>query len=451
MQQRSHDVLRHRSQNDRKMGLRLADLQALRIKENPLRELTKPQHKMTQDRTDSEFTLEQVQSGRVPTRSRQNMLMDIKMKDRYRLVNDKVCQSDDRLPKRGIASVSKIDALPDIQSKFSIFQSSAIKATDKSELPSNNIRLSNDSCLPQLQTQTSLPDDSEVKKQNIKFNSKRQEKLGNFLKRQRNGHRMGKEVIMRMGYYLHKLNLHSKYGHTVVKGDYSDHFQKTYNDLRKLENDKIVIDYQLKIVSLPKSRHDQVLVLDLDETLVHCCNFDNKVCKDTVSIALKTQFVKGILKFNIRPGVDQFLRKMADHYQIVVFTASDKEYAKAIVQHIDPNQYICKLLARDSCSFTRTGHLVKDLRIIQDRDISRMVLVDNSTKCSVPQLDNAVPILSFIDDPDDRELEDLSQFLVDLSRRSDMSGYLKSYFQIHRYASSASHLQLLDDIVKTFA
>jgi hypothetical protein len=59
------------------------------------------------------------------------------------------------------------------------------------------------------------------------------------------------------------------------------------------------------------------LVLDLDETLIHFRN-DN-----------------GRAKFLIRPYAYDFLRNLEPHYELIIFTAAQKEYADWILDKID--------------------------------------------------------------------------------------------------------------------
>lgn len=453
--QNVNDSYRVPALSDRPLGLRLSDLKTIRKQRILQGDAVKPQSNYTEESMSRNQTKERIKSGKqtynVRPGSSKKMLTEEKMKDRYRLVDGKVSRSEDKLRRKQIPSFSNLEALPSLHGKFSIHYSRADKVSDVEDQRSRQPRfMINDSSLPQLLTKTSGSKNSPERGREIKLNGQHSKQVGDFLNRQRREHQVPRDLNLRMGYYLHKVHLHSKYGNTVVKKEHFEHFQKNYQDLKKLSSDSLIVDHHMKAVSLPASHHRQLLVLDLDETLVHCCNFDGKTNANTVCIPLQTKFVKGLLRFNVRPGVDQFLKKMVDHYQIVVFTASDREYAKAILDYIDPQQRICQLLARENCSFTRSGHLVKDLRVFQNRDLSRMVLVDNSTKCSIPQIDNAVPILSFINDPEDRELDELSHFLVELTRKQDIQSYLKAYFQTHRYAVSPSHHHLLDSIVKNF-
>lgn len=258
-----------------------------------------------------------------------------------------------------------------------------------------------------------------------------------------------KERPIKMEYYLKKIEIAASLPHAVLSQGFLDHFQKNYADLKSAKNDKLIMDYHLKQVQLPPSVHEHLLVLDLDETLVHCCNFDQKTNSNTVTLPLKNPHgvYQGMIRFNVRPGVEKFLKTMGEHFQIVVFTASDRQYAKTVLDYIDHQQAVCRLMTRDSCSFTRAGYVVKDLRIFKDKDLNKIVLVDNLAKCSLPQLDNAIPVLPFINDENDNELDELASFLVKLTSESNIPAYLKRYFKFHRYPASPSHNHLLDEIL----
>jgi CTD small phosphatase-like protein 2 len=56
---------------------------------------------------------------------------------------------------------------------------------------------------------------------------------------------------------------------------------------------------------------------------------------------------------------------------------------------------------------------VKDLRVIANRDLKKMVLVDNAPYSYYFQLDNGIPIVPFYDDSTDTELLTLHKFLME--------------------------------------
>lgn len=80
-----------------------------------------------------------------------------------------------------------------------------------------------------------------------------------------------------------------------------------------------------------------ILVLDLDETLVHFKENGKYNTSDDE-------------KLKVRPGVSQFLMALDPYYHFVVFTAAQKPYADFVIQRIDPEgKYIKARFYRDSC------------------------------------------------------------------------------------------------------
>lgn len=78
-----------------------------------------------------------------------------------------------------------------------------------------------------------------------------------------------------------------------------------------------------------------------------------------------------------RPHVDHFLRKVAAWYHVVIFTASVQEYADPVIDWLDQGRgLVGTRLFRESCTF-RNGSYLKNLAHV-DADLSRVCLVDNS-------------------------------------------------------------------------
>jgi CTD small phosphatase-like protein 2 len=117
---------------------------------------------------------------------------------------------------------------------------------------------------------------------------------------------------------------------------------------------------------------------------------------------------------NIRPGLKECLKLLKQSYQLISFTASDQLYADTILNYIDPNREIFSMrLYRQHCVETEYG-LIKDLRIIKNRSLSDMIIVDNSALSFALNVLNGVPILPYFDNSQDEELRHLTYYLVGL-------------------------------------
>ncbi|CAI5981446.1 unnamed protein product [Closterium sp. NIES-65] len=160
----------------------------------------------------------------------------------------------------------------------------------------------------------------------------------------------------------------------------------------------------------------KTLVLDLDETLIHSVftpimNADFVISLD-VDGRLTTIYV------HKRPGVEEFLRAVAQVYEVVVFTASMAGYANALVDLLDPQRCLVHhRLFRDSCIWWRNSY-VKDLTML-GRDLTKTMIVDNSPLSYAFQPENGIAIPSYYDEQGDRELAKLVPVLMKLAAVED--------------------------------
>ena len=123
----------------------------------------------------------------------------------------------------------------------------------------------------------------------------------------------------------------------------------------------------------------------------------------------------------IRPFVFSFLKKMSLYYEIVVFTAATSSYAKIIVDYLDKDRkYISHIFSRGDCMETRNGFFIKDLRILGNRTLNNLVIVDNLAHSFGFQVENGIPIVEFLGEQDDCELSYLSEYLIAASESNDM-------------------------------
>lgn len=172
------------------------------------------------------------------------------------------------------------------------------------------------------------------------------------------------------------------------------------------------------------SSKTKFLMLDLDQTLVYL----NREDREDQSAKQKKKFS---CKMVYRPYLFEFLEAMQQHYEIYAFTSSKRLYATAIVDKINKNkQYIKDLLHRDHCMSNENNLLYKDLRIIKNRGLQDIVILDNTVQYFSMQLDNGIPIQSFKGDPSDAQLMRLIPFLRQLSHAKDVREILHGKFNL---------------------
>ncbi|XP_011854905.1 PREDICTED: CTD small phosphatase-like protein [Mandrillus leucophaeus] len=176
-----------------------------------------------------------------------------------------------------------------------------------------------------------------------------------------------------------------------------------------------VLDYGKKCV-----------VIDLDETLVHSSFKPISNADFIVPVEIDgTIHQVYVLK---RPHVDEFLQRMGQLFECVLFTASLAKYADPVADLLDRWGVFRARLFRESCVFHR-GNYVKDLSRL-GRELSKVIIVDNSPASYIFHPENAVPVQSWFDDMTDTELLDLIPFFEGLSREDDV------YSMLHRLCNS---------------
>jgi len=181
----------------------------------------------------------------------------------------------------------------------------------------------------------------------------------------------------------------------------------------------------------PKSNHAPPLslILDLDETLVHCTV--DPVSNADLVFPVVFHGAEYQVHVRLRPHLFDFLEAVYEEFEVVVFTASQQVYADELLNRIDPDKkYIKHRMFRESCLAVE-GNYLKDLHVC-GRDLTKTVLVDNSPHAFGYQVDNGIPIESWFDDPNDTELLKLAAFVKTLHGEKDVRHVVRERFQTYK-------------------
>ena len=218
-------------------------------------------------------------------------------------------------------------------------------------------------------------------------------------------------------------------------GNYDNYLRATLNHISSLQNlpyekalsnPDIFINYPSKEIKESLDPNKKLILLDLDETLIHSehdikdkdINKYDSIIRFKDSTSDSNEYYQ--IGIYIRNGVHNFLSVLNKYFVVGIFTASEKDYADAIIKHLDPNRNIIKFcLYRNNCINVNDLINIKDLRIIKDVNMSKTVLVDNNIYSFAPQLSNGILINSFYGDKNDVELLNVLSYLLEFILPAD--------------------------------
>lgn len=223
--------------------------------------------------------------------------------------------------------------------------------------------------------------------------------------------------------------------------------------------------------SSSKDKSDMIVVLDMDECLIHSqfltlenekyrqkenrpmnttntnTNAKTDFC-DSFCITLPeseseennhfTKSTKTMVHVNKRPNLDFFLKKVTSKYQTYIFTAAMKIYANPVLNIILEEEYEQNRFYRDSCIFdANLGAYVKDLNHVLKKQkllnnhqsvLNRAVLIDNNPLSFLANPSNGILVSSFYDDPNDDTLPAVWELLEELDALDDVRPALQHLF-----------------------
>ena len=198
-------------------------------------------------------------------------------------------------------------------------------------------------------------------------------------------------------------------------------------------------DIDSRAVEFGEQTRHKTLIFDMDETLVHAeilPKGDPPIEDVDFKINLSSKDENGnddeyVIYVKMRPFYDECMENLSKYYEIAVFTAGEEEYANAILDMLDQDKIIQHRLYRQHCICIEDKYYVKDLRIIKDRDLDSVILVDNSIISFAYNMDNGVPCAAFYRwTKNDEELLYMHSYLNELFHMDDIRDHNRDKFKL---------------------
>jgi len=222
--------------------------------------------------------------------------------------------------------------------------------------------------------------------------------------------------------YINSLNLNSNY---LQQQSFTP-----INNRKKLYEEKFLLPEK-------SSKFDgkKTLVLDIDETLVHSSFFPFE--KNDLILNVNFDGIYYNIYVLIRPGAEKFIKNISKYFEVITFTASLPAYAKPLLDILDKGKNIQHRLYREHCTFIN-GVFVKDLKRL-NRNLKDLIIVDNSPMAFAFDTENGLPILSWFDDPIDKELANIQPLLEFLANTKDVRKYIKKFVKNNNINYEMAH------------
>lgn len=177
-----------------------------------------------------------------------------------------------------------------------------------------------------------------------------------------------------------------------------------------------------------------LLILDLDETLVHTV--------ETPLAGLTPDFVLGELTVYLRPHVVQFLQRMQAVYDLAIWSAGGSGYVEPTVAFLfdhaglRPPVFVwsSRRCSRRFDHETHEVYYIKDLKKVRKKgfDANRMLIVDDLERNATRNYGSAVYLRPFEGAQDDDELVHLAAYLETLSTHPNFRTVEKRYWRLSR-------------------
>jgi len=156
-----------------------------------------------------------------------------------------------------------------------------------------------------------------------------------------------------------------------------------------------------------------LLILDLDETLVHATE---------EPLGRPHDFVVGPYSVYRRPHLDEFLAACSLRFRLAVWSTASDDYVRAVIGRIMPPGIDLAFAWGRSRCVRRYDHeafeeeFLKDLKKVRKLgyDLRRVLIADDTPRKVRRQYGNAVYVPPFLGDPDDEALPRLARYLMSL-------------------------------------
>ncbi len=179
-----------------------------------------------------------------------------------------------------------------------------------------------------------------------------------------------------------------------------------------------------------KLLHQKLLILDLDETLIHATE---------QPLEHETDFRTELYHVYKRPHVEAFLEFCQENFLVGVWTTSGKDFAEIVVKSVFLRNYLLQFLwSRERCTRaynpnTMETYYIKNLSKLkrQGYRLENIIMVDDTPMKLQKNYGNLIRIEEWLGNSEDKELLRLMKYLADLKEVENIRTVEKRGWQIY--------------------
>ncbi len=151
----------------------------------------------------------------------------------------------------------------------------------------------------------------------------------------------------------------------------------------------------------------KLVVLDIDETLVHACN---------EWIGHSCAFTASNYMVHIRPGAQDFLDLLFERYDVSIWTASAGQYLSEVVKKLFAGRSLRFIWDRTYCDIETDengySQFIKNLSRLDKAGFDEYLIIDDRPENIRPTDDNVIAVTPYYGSLDDTELSRLTKYLL---------------------------------------
>lgn len=141
------------------------------------------------------------------------------------------------------------------------------------------------------------------------------------------------------------------------------------------------------------------------------------------------------LYISYRPYLFSTLRTLSRYFELILFTAGTKTYAKAVASKIQQSEtFFDHIISREFCIQNfQCKYFAKDLNILlEGRELKDIIIVDNRAESFAYQIKNGIPIPDYEGNKEDEELAVLTEYLLSFRNEKDVRNKIVKDFGLSK-------------------